>query len=428
MSSAVRHPESIVRGTRRQRGAVAVIVALALAVLIGCVGLALDLGKLYVTRSELQNSADACALSAARDLTGTISLWVAEADGLAAGTSNYVFFQNRQITNTSPTTLTVAFSSSLSNAFQSAGALASPTNIKYVKCTTGLSSITNWFMQVLSVIPGVSVANASVTATAVATLGPGQTGCGIPVFICQQSGGTSYSVGQWFTMSTDPSASASYGPGNFGWVILDPNASPSDTVLRNELTGNYCSLPPVNTLLGTTGFKSNDQDAWNTRFGIYTNGGAGTPPTSATSNGLPDFTGYDYVYGGYQDMTKAGSGYALGDAYTHFTQTDRPAFQPYQGTMSGGSAKSFYQSYGADRRVAVAPEADCSGLQGSSTQVPVKKWDCVLLLQPMTGGKGSTVNIEYLGSSTDPSATPCGTDGLPGNGTSTGAQVPMLIQ
>ena len=67
--SIVVQPPQAVRGARRQRGVVSVIVALTLAVLIGCVGLALDLGKLYVARSELQNSADACALAAARDLT-----------------------------------------------------------------------------------------------------------------------------------------------------------------------------------------------------------------------------------------------------------------------------------------------------------------------------------------------------------------------
>ena len=62
MNSAARHPKVMRRSLHRQRGAVAIIVGLALAVMIGFVGLALDLGKLYVTRSELQNSADArCA-------------------------------------------------------------------------------------------------------------------------------------------------------------------------------------------------------------------------------------------------------------------------------------------------------------------------------------------------------------------------------
>ena len=46
----------------RQSGAVAVLVGIALLAMIGITGLALDLGKLYVVKSELQNSADACAI------------------------------------------------------------------------------------------------------------------------------------------------------------------------------------------------------------------------------------------------------------------------------------------------------------------------------------------------------------------------------
>ncbi|MBM5655068.1 pilus assembly protein TadG, partial [Burkholderia pseudomallei] len=42
-------------GRRRQRGVVSIIVGLLVAVVIGFVGRALDLGKVYVTRSEREN-------------------------------------------------------------------------------------------------------------------------------------------------------------------------------------------------------------------------------------------------------------------------------------------------------------------------------------------------------------------------------------
>ena len=48
----------------RQRGAVALVVGLTLSVLLGAIGLALDSGHLYLTKTELQNGADACALAA----------------------------------------------------------------------------------------------------------------------------------------------------------------------------------------------------------------------------------------------------------------------------------------------------------------------------------------------------------------------------
>ncbi|MGQ0441828.1 MAG: pilus assembly protein TadG-related protein, partial [Methylophilaceae bacterium] len=79
-----------------QQGAVAIIVAIAIPVLIGFMGLALDLGKLYVAKTELQNGADACALAASRELTGvsTNQLTIAEAAGIATGIQSNVLFQS----------------------------------------------------------------------------------------------------------------------------------------------------------------------------------------------------------------------------------------------------------------------------------------------------------------------------------------------
>jgi Flp pilus assembly protein TadG len=53
---------------RDQKGATAVIVAIAIAVLIGFTALAIDVGYLYATRNELQNIADAAALAGAGQL------------------------------------------------------------------------------------------------------------------------------------------------------------------------------------------------------------------------------------------------------------------------------------------------------------------------------------------------------------------------
>jgi uncharacterized membrane protein len=55
------------RGRREQRGTVAIIVALSALVLFGFAGIAIDVGRLYVNKTELQTAADACALAAAAD-------------------------------------------------------------------------------------------------------------------------------------------------------------------------------------------------------------------------------------------------------------------------------------------------------------------------------------------------------------------------
>jgi Flp pilus assembly protein TadG len=360
MSSAARHPKLTRRSLHRQRGAVAIVVGLALAVMIGFVGLALDLGKLYVTRSELQNSADACALSAARDLTSAISLSVAEADGIAAGHVNFAFFQKSAVQMLTDSNVT--FSDALTNPFLTKTAVSTPANVKYVKCTATLSGIANWFVGVLNAMPGVQVANATqVSASAIATVAAGQTTCAIPVFVCRASSAAPYKVGDW--ISSPSGSSSTYGPGNFGWAALD--GSTNETTIASELSGNTCNItsPPD---LGSTGLKSASLRAWNTRFGIYTNGANG-------SSGQPDFTGYAYVGPNYGPPGTPG---IVGDAYTQFV-LDRASFKSYQGdgappggsgiATNGTATASNYQTYGGDRRLALAPEGDCSTLSGSSS-------------------------------------------------------------
>ena len=57
------------RGRFGQRGAVAVLVGLlAVLVLFGMLGIAVDLAYLYARKTELQNAADAAALAGAREI------------------------------------------------------------------------------------------------------------------------------------------------------------------------------------------------------------------------------------------------------------------------------------------------------------------------------------------------------------------------
>jgi len=59
------------RPARAQHGAVAVIVAAMVVVILGVCGMAIDLGLMYNRRVEMQNLADAAALAAAGELDGT---------------------------------------------------------------------------------------------------------------------------------------------------------------------------------------------------------------------------------------------------------------------------------------------------------------------------------------------------------------------
>lgn len=65
---------------QRQGGAIAIMYALMLPAILGCVGLALDLGMCYLRRSQLQNAADSIAVGAAQALNGTPGGIAAAAD------------------------------------------------------------------------------------------------------------------------------------------------------------------------------------------------------------------------------------------------------------------------------------------------------------------------------------------------------------
>ncbi|MBS0344726.1 MAG: hypothetical protein JSS56_29835, partial [Proteobacteria bacterium] len=70
----------------RQRGAILVTTALLLLFLLGFIGIALDFGRLFIVRGELQTALDSCALSAAAELDGSsTALTRATTSGMAAG-------------------------------------------------------------------------------------------------------------------------------------------------------------------------------------------------------------------------------------------------------------------------------------------------------------------------------------------------------
>ncbi|MBC8746946.1 MULTISPECIES: TadE/TadG family type IV pilus assembly protein [Paraburkholderia] len=409
----------------RERGMVSIIVALSLVVLIGFVGLALDLGKLYVTKSELQNSADACALSAARDLTGAIDLRIPEADGITAAHLNYAYFQGSAVQSLTDTNVT--FSTSLSNAFQPRSAInaATSANIKYVQCTAASTGIANWFIQVLNVLPGVNVALAQdVSARAVATVGAAQTTCALPVFICKPGtetsppvAGAAYNIGDWITSKAG--SPPTYGAGSFGWASLNSDKSASS--IASQLTGNQCTLPAAGALLGSPGNKVSDTFAWNTRFGIY--GGKYKGP----SDGVPDFTGYAYTLTTFTAQKNAYPDFVAKRATFTSYQGDGTPSPPKSGLNTGGTATQSNYYSGADRRLALAPEVDCTQYL-TAKQASVLDWVCVLMLDPMEkGGGAGPVHLEYRGRSTDP-GSPCATQGVPGDVNAVGPQVPVLVQ
>src|SRR5215212_6090392 len=83
-------------GRRRdgERGSIMVMTAVLMVGLVLAVGLCIDVARFYMVRAELQNAADAAALSAVRDLNSEVGgLAAAYASATAAIGNTYSFNQ-----------------------------------------------------------------------------------------------------------------------------------------------------------------------------------------------------------------------------------------------------------------------------------------------------------------------------------------------
>lgn len=409
----------------KERGVVAIMVALSIVMLVGFVGIALDLGKLFVTKTELQNSADACALAAARELTGASSnqLVLAEAAGIVAGTSNNVRFQSDPVTVNGSD---VTFSDILNGTYQTKDSVANVLTMRFARCTVERTGIANWFVQVLG------IGDQQVRATAVASLVSGQTSCAVPIGICLSDVEAAIAGAGKGTWIQGVLGSGGELTGGFKWIDYTPPGGGASE-LEALLTGSgACSLPAVGSIVGEGGVVASLSKGWNSRFGIYRAPIEDTPGQSGFA--VPDKSGFAYT-----ELTWP----AQFDAFSNLV-TQRGNYTPYQGddlptglnAEGGGSAtmtSAFLQQNGADRRLAVAAVVDCPTLDASAPTAPVISWACILMLHPInfnSGGSGTGADrmfVEYLGQANDP-LSPCATSGAVGGSSSVGPLVPALVQ
>ena len=421
------------RSAVRQKGAVAMVVALSLLFLLGFMGIALDFGHLFVAKDELQTSVDACALAAAQELDGsTDAITRATNAGLAAGNLNNVNFQSSTWSGQGKL---VASDVTFKDA--SYGTTSVAANARYVQCQHSQSGIKMWLIQAVGASVGSTnqayAATNSVGALAVATRASGQSSCPVPVALKSKTGGTApnygYQVGEWVTVL----GSKSPGSGEMGWYNLDGSNSASETSKELSEPGS-CGLAKVGDTLGTPGAKQSVSDVWNARFGIYKNNGG-------PSQDHPDYTGYAYTSTNWKNAVPqnayAGTPATGSAASAANYKTKRAAFASYANTgtdvndgdsitglkMKGGyktlatpGSVGEHKQYGFNRRVVVTPV-----INGASTIVD---FACMLMLQPMSSPTVD-VQMEFLGNAGSVSS-PCTTNGLPGG--LAGPKVPVLVQ
>ena len=422
-------------GRHRQRGAFIVTTAFLLLFLLGFMGIALDFGRMFVVKTELQTAMDSCALAAAQELDrqGT-ALARARSAGMTAGNMNRVNMQSPTWSDQGQIVLADI-------SFRDAAYISTidPVVARYAQCQHTQPNINMWLLKVMGAFSGNATdfpATRSVSAMAVATRGSAQTTCPVPIALKPKPGGTApnygFAVGEWVTLINEQNAAAG---GEIGWANLDGSNNAAET--EAELNG-HCGTK-VGDTLGTPGVQTSVADAWNYRFGIYKNT---ANPAATVSN--PDFTGYAYTATNWPAKQRAYDGPAPGAAAPTAQNflTKRQAFascadtgtkvkganscesisaphlslNSFQKLAAPGNTVGGHKQYGRNRRIVTVPVIN------GATQVV--DYACMLMLQPLSIPMTS-VQLEFRGNASA-ADSPCTTSGLPGG--TAGPLIPVLVR
>lgn len=420
----------------RQNGAVIVATTFAMLFLLGFMGIALDFGRLFIVKTELQTAMDSCALAAAQELDGnsTTALTRARSAGKTAGNLNRV---NMQSVNWSGQGQLIDSEITFKNAIYVDTII--PAAARYAQCQHTQPAIQMFLLKAMGGFTGSAAAypnTQNVAALAVATRASAQSTCLLPIALKPKPASASpnygFAPGEWVTLLNQQNASPG---GTIGWANLD-NEKPGGGAdeLRNQLNG-FCGIKVGDLLkpVEVPGTIAALVEAWNSRFGIYKNT---VSPAEPLKN--PDFTGYSYTAINWPAQQNAYAGPAPGPAAPtaqNFVDK-RAAFTPCADTgrirgnppncqsISDLSLDSFqklattgeHQLYGRNRRIVTVPVVDANSL--------VINYACMLMLQPMTI-PASNIKLEFIGNA-GTVGSPCTTSGLPGG--AAGPLVPVLVR
>jgi Flp pilus assembly protein TadG len=405
----------MIRPRRKEEGAVIVTVAFALLLLLGFMGIALDFGHLFVVRTELQTSMDACALAAAQEMDGQPdSLTRGISAGVIAGNLNNVDMQSATWSGKGR-----VVDANVKFLDQNYVETNSVTDARYVRCRHTQAGTQTRLIHTLSALGG-SPAYAGamdVAASAIATLAPAQSACPMPLALHPKSGSTSpygFTKGEWVTLLSK----GTIGNGQIGWANLDGSTNASETAA--ELDG-HCGTK-VGDHLGTPGVQSSVIDNWNSRFGIYKN-------NSGPDRMHPDFTGIVYTATTWTSQRNAISDFlAKRQTFTSCTASATSVgdcetatgitLNSFTSLATAGSNGQLHQ-YGTNRRLVSVPVVD-----GSNNVID---FACMLLLQPIPAPfkNDNIVQLEYVGSASE-LGSPCTANGMAGG--TAGPLVPVLVR
>ena len=147
----------------RKRGFVLVTMAIAAIALIGMLGLAVDVGRMFIAKNETQNYCDSAALAAALALDGTTT-GISSAQNAVTNSANVWNLNTTTVQNP-----TVTFATSLSGPFVASPSPAAGYNVARVSATVPMQL---YFIPVLVAQTTTNVASSATAAQVALTSVP----------------------------------------------------------------------------------------------------------------------------------------------------------------------------------------------------------------------------------------------------------------
>lgn len=376
----------------RQRGAVMVLVVIALLAMLLMGALALDGGHMLLNKTRLQNAVDAAALSGAKTLqasfgSGNASSLARDAalDTLARNAAAEGNGELGQAIGTTAAAVAGSTLVTLSNSVYGPFSFPGPADAKYVRVSVPDYPLTGFLWSVAQVFGGVG--DKAVAAIATAGPSPSASPCKIePIMVCGDPGqnpanGASsywgYGYGDLEVLKSAAGNDPSIGPGNFQLLRLDGASGAND--LRTALAGgiNQCNVvgDVVETEPGNT--VGPVAQGLNTRFGVYN--GPGMTPANYPPDWVPDFSNPKMTYDGSQVLHQ---GQVVTSSGGDLTAGGNSLFDINDWKDASAACAASGSCDGAyERRMLNIVIGNCDGASGGQTEVPVLDFGCFFLLQ-----------------------------------------------
>jgi Flp pilus assembly protein TadG len=304
-----RHP------ARQQQGAVAVMFGLTLVALLAAGGLVIDLGHLYVLKSELQNGADSGALAGAEEIDMTAAgVSRAAAKAIAfAGQNNFNFSSALVLTNAD-----ISFGSAPDGPWSTVSeASASPSGKTFIRVNTGNRTVPTYLMGVAGIptiaTSGVAVAGrfvVDITPLGVCAVDPAnRLNARLPLTVPAELVEYGFRRGTTYDMLSLKNIAGSSDPMLINPVDTPPSACGGSHSSANFTApflcqGNSAATNNATAVYVNTGVSAGPvESALNSRFNDYSGGSSCVPATAPPDRNIQPYVVNDTTSGSGKWMT-----------------------------------------------------------------------------------------------------------------------------